>query len=183
MTSGLRTLRAEYADGHEIGDHDHDWGQLIYAAAGAIRVLAPPKTWLIPPARAVWLPPGAMHRLKMRGITKLRTIYVPPQRCSGLSASAMGVNVPPLLRELVLKLAQYRYVDSNVPLQAALSEALLAMVADAKPLALSLTHPLDGKARAVAMAIEADPARDVTLVRLAAENGTTVRTLQRRFLV
>jgi len=85
------------------------------------------------------------------------------------------------LRELILTLANFRYVDSGVPLQAALSEALLVMMADAKPLALSLTRPLDRRALAVAMAIEGDPARDVSLARLAEESGTTLRTLQRRF--
>jgi AraC-like DNA-binding protein len=40
---------------------------------------------------------------------------------------------------------------------------------------------VDPKALAVALAIEADPARDVTLEKLAAESGTTLRTLQRRF--
>ena len=178
----MRTLRAQYSDRREIADHDHAWGQLVYAAAGAIHVSTPVRTWLIPPARAVWLPPGASHRLRMKGDTRLRTIYVPPQRCGALPGSAVGLAVTPLLRELILALTCYAYVDVDQPLQGALAAALLATVNDAEPLALVLTHPRDEAALKVALAIEANPGRDVRLDSLAAEHGATLRTLQRRFL-
>jgi len=117
----------------------------------------------------------------MRGTTKLRTVYIPPKRCAELPAAATGLHVSGLMRELILTLVGYRYVDCDVPLQAALGNALIATVGDAKPLALSLTQPVDGRALAVARSIEAEPARGVSLARLAEENGTTLRTLQRRF--
>lgn len=179
---GLRTLSAEYGDGHEIDHHDHAWGQLVYAASGAIQVTTSARTWLIPPARAVWLPPSASHSLRMRGPTRLRTIYVPPGRCDGLCVSTVGLNVTALLRELILTLTSYAYVAADHPLHSALAAALLATVAAAKPLTLVLTRPRDRRALKVAAGIEADPARDVALVRLAEENSIALRTLQRRFL-
>ena len=89
----LRTLSAQYDHGHEIGDHDHGWGQFVYASSGAIHVTAAGQTWLIPSARAVWLPPGTPHRLRMRGATRLRTVYVPPERCAALPVIPLGLGV------------------------------------------------------------------------------------------
>ena len=162
-TDGLRVLRAEYEDGHEIGNHDHAWSQLVYAAAGAIHVATPARTWLIPPARAVWLPPLASHSLRMRGRTRLRTIYVPPERCAGLGGAEAGLFVTALLRERILALTRYTYVEMGDPLAGPLAAAFLAALAVAEPLSLVLTRPSSPAALKVASAIEADPGRDVTL--------------------
>ena len=93
MSNFLRTLSIRYGHGHEIGDHAHGWGQLVYAASGAIQVAAVGCVWLIPSARAVWLSPGTQHRLRMRGETQLRTVYVPPERCAALPSVPLGLNV------------------------------------------------------------------------------------------
>ncbi len=179
----LRTLRATYDDRHAIGDHQHAWGQLVYAAKGAVHVATSAQVWLIPPAHAVWLPPHAAHSLRMKGRTTLRTLYVPPDACTGLGTSPKGLVVTPLMRELILVLTGFAFVDPRDPLQAALAAALLATLAEAPPLTLVLTRPREPTALRVALTIEADPASEVPLARLAAESGTSLRTLQRRFLL
>jgi AraC-like DNA-binding protein/quercetin dioxygenase-like cupin family protein len=179
----LRTLRATYDDRHAIRDHEHAWGQLVYAASGAVHVATPVQVWLIPPARAVWLPPHVGHSLRMKGRATLRTLYVPPDACTGLGASPKGLTVTPLMRELILVLTGFAFVDSRDPLQAALAAAFLATLAEAPTLTLVLTRPREPTALRVALSIEADPASEVPLARLAAENGTSLRTLQRRFLL
>ncbi len=179
----LRTLRATYDDRHVIEDHEHHWGQLVYAASGAVHVATATQVWLIPPARAVWLPPHAAHSLRMKGRTTLRTLYVPPDACTGLGASPKGLAVTPLMREMILVLTGFAFVASDDPLQAALTAALLATLAAAPQLTLVLTRPREPTALRVALSIESEPARDVPLARLAAENGTSLRTLQRRFLL
>jgi hypothetical protein len=57
----------------------------------------------------------------MRGRTTLRTIYVPPDACAGLGASPVGLAVTPLMRELILVLTGFAYIDPCDPLQAALA--------------------------------------------------------------
>ncbi len=182
MATMLRTLRARYDHGHRIGDHHHAWGQLVYAAGGAVHVTASTKTWLIPSARAVWLPPGATHQLRMRGTTRLRTIYVPHARCAGLADAALGLAVTPLLRELILELARLGHVDEDDPHQAALGNAFLWTLRDAKPCPLALTMPMDRRALRLAEHLQSDPASHVPLVQLARQCGASLRTLQRIFL-
>ena len=179
----LRTLRATYDDCHSIEDHEHAWGQLVYASSGSVHVATSAQVWLIPPARAVWLPPHAAHSLRMKGQTTLRTLYVPADACTELGTSPKGLVVTPLMRELILVLTGFAFVDHCDPLQAALAAALLATLAEAPPLTLVLTRPREPTALRVALTIEADPASGVPLARLAADNGTSLRTLQRRFLL
>ena len=184
-TSGgvaLRTLSVTYDDRHLIKDHDHAWGQLVFAARGAIHVATLDRVWLIPPARAVWLPPHAAHSLRMRGRTTLRTLYVPPNACAGLGASPVGLAVSPLMRELILTLTGFVFVDPADSLQAVLAAAFLATLAVAPPLGLVLTRPQEPIALRVALDIEADPSREIPLAHLAGEHGTSLRTLQRRFM-
>ena len=183
MSNFLRTLSIRYDHGHEIGDHAHGWGQLVYAASGAIHVAAIGCVWLIPSARAVWLSPGTHHQLRMRGETHLRTVYVPPERCATLSSVPLGLNVAPLLRELILELARTGLIDKADPFHNVIGEAFLASLARAEQLPLMLTMPVDRRATRVAEAILADPVDAADLGELVLESGGSLRTIQRRFLV
>ncbi len=182
MGTFLRTLSAQYDHGHEIGDHDHGWGQLVYASRGAIHVTAASQAWLIPSARAVWLPPDTPHRLRMRGATRLRTVYVPPESCTALPHSPLGLLVTPLLRELVLELTRAGHVDGANRFHRTIGEAFLSALAQAERLPLALTMPADRRALRVAQSILADPASSQTLDALAAGSGGSLRTIQRIFL-
>lgn len=183
MSILLRTLRVRYDHGHEIGDHVHGWGQLVYAASGAIHVAAVGSIWLIPSARAVWLSPGTTHRLRMRGETQLRTVYVPPEQCATLSNAPLGLSVVPLLRELILELSRIGVIDGADLFHSAIGEAFLATLARAERLPLMLIMPIDRRAMRVAEAILSDPADVVDLSRLVRDSGGSLRTIQRRFHV
>ncbi len=182
MATFVRSLSARYDHGHEIGDHAHGWGQLVYAAKGAIHVTAAGQAWLIPSARAVWLPPGTPHCLRMRGETALRTLYIPPVHCKDLFLLPLGIAVTSLLRELILELARIGHVGMEDRSHRAIGEAMLVTLARAERLPLTLTLPVDRRALHVARAILADPASERLLDGLAAESGGSLRTVQRRFV-
>ncbi|WP_040848871.1 AraC family ligand binding domain-containing protein, partial [Nitrospirillum viridazoti] len=74
----IRSLALTFSDGHRLHSHKHEWGQLLYAARGVMRVVADGVAWLVPPAQAVWLPPGAPHTVEMRGGVAMRTLYIAP---------------------------------------------------------------------------------------------------------
>ncbi len=35
--------------------------------------------WIVPPQRAVWIPPRTPHEIRMTGAVAMRTIYVAPE--------------------------------------------------------------------------------------------------------
>ena len=182
MDTFIRTLGASYEHGHEIGTHDHGWGQLIYASSGAIHVTACGQAWLIPPARAVWMPPGTPHRLRMRGRTRLRTLYIAPLHCAELAARPLGLIVSPLLRALIQELVRIGHVTMADRRHRAMGEAMLVMLARAERFPLALNLPADRRAQRVAEAILAHPGSGDTLNDIAAACGATLRTMQRLFL-
>ena len=66
--------------GHQIPLHMHRRGQLLHAASGIMRVETAQAVWIIPPARALWLPPQWPHSVTMRSHVEMRTIYIAPGR-------------------------------------------------------------------------------------------------------
>lgn len=182
METFIRTLGARYDHGHEIGDHTHGWGQLIYTSSGAIHVTVAGQAWLIPSARAVWLPPDTPHRLRMRGTTRLRTLYIPPAHCAELAPRPLGIMVSPLLRELILELLQIGHITTADRAHRAVGEAMLVMLARAERLPLALRLPRDGRAIRVAETILGCPGSGQSLDAIATNCGASLRTIQRKFL-
>jgi AraC-like DNA-binding protein len=182
MAPLLRALDASYGDGFEIGGHSHGWGQLVYAASGMIRLTAAGQAWLIPPSRAVWLPPRAPHCLRMRGATRLRTIYIPPEHCGALPVAPLGLMVSPLLRELILELTRTGAVAADDAARRTIGMAMLVVLAGAGTLKLAVTLPVDRRARRMADAILESPGDTAPLEEIAALCGASLRTMQRVFM-
>ena len=47
---------------HDSGSHMHQRGQLLFARRGCIRITLADRLCLLPPLRAVWIPPQTLHR-------------------------------------------------------------------------------------------------------------------------
>lgn len=54
----VQPLARTYPRGLYVEPHRHDWGQLLYAMSGVMWVETPREALVVPPQRAVWLPPG-----------------------------------------------------------------------------------------------------------------------------
>src|SRR5262245_60704872 len=91
----------DYAPGDTVQRHRHPVGQLIYAATGVMTVTTRDGAWVVPPQRAVWVPPYVTHAIRMTGVVTMRTVYVTPM--DGLPETCGVVQVSSLLRELVLR--------------------------------------------------------------------------------
>src|SRR3546814_19271643 len=91
-TTRVRSVAAmakDYAPGEEIAPHSHRRAQLLYAVSGVMRITAeempagqaaagpkgiwPRGIWIVPPQRAVWIPPGCEHEVRMVGRVQMRT--------------------------------------------------------------------------------------------------------------
>jgi hypothetical protein len=65
----VAVMARTFAVGHTIPLHIHRRGQLLHAVSGIMRVAA----WIVPPARALWLPPQWPHSVTMRSQIEMRT--------------------------------------------------------------------------------------------------------------
>jgi hypothetical protein len=71
-------LARTYPRGLFIEPHEHVWGQLLYAMSGVMWVETPHEALVVPPQRAVWLPPGVPHGIRVVSDLQMRNIYLRP---------------------------------------------------------------------------------------------------------
>ncbi len=178
----LRTLSATFFDGHHIAPHSHPWGQLIYAASGVMRVRAGDMLWVTPPAQAVWAPAGARHEIWARGEFAMRTLYLREDLARTLPADCRGLQVSPLLRELILHAAGLMLLEEDDPSHQRIAELAAEQIAAAPALPLNLPFPRDARALKLARRLQQNPADAAELAAMARDAGASVRTLQRLFL-
>ena len=182
MTAIIRSLACTYFGGHHIERHAHPWAQLIYASVGVMRVRAAGRLWLVPPARAVWAPAGLEHELWARGDFAMRTLYIAPKIAVGLPEACVGLDVPPLLRELILHIVGLGMLHQEEPDHAALATVAISLLKAPTTLPSSLPWPGDPRALAAAELLLANPSEPLELTEVARRAGASARTLQRLFL-
>ncbi len=172
-------LEATYPAG-EGPWHAHRRAQLVHADEGVVTVETREASFLAPPERAVWIPPGREHRVCSRCRYRLTTLYVDPSRAPGGDARVVAVDA--LARELLRAAAElgHDFADSGPEgrLLAVLLDRLPTL--DVLPL-LRLVRPRDPALRRVVMALEADPADTRTLGEHAASVALGEKTFARRF--
>ena len=79
-------------------------------------------SWMIPPGRAVLIPAGSPHAIRMWGDVAMRSLYFPvsaPAPAFNIEACRV-ISVGPLLRELILRVAELGALDSREPAEARL---------------------------------------------------------------
>lgn len=170
-----------------IVPHRHAWAQVAYSAAGVLRVTAERHTYLVPPSRAVWIPPGVEHVVTVVEDAELRTLYLLQPAGAGPASLAGGagdgwercrvLEVSPLLRELTEQLHDAPGGARERCIAALLQDEL----ARARAVPLGVGLPADSRLRALCEAVLDDPARHATLDGWAREAGASVRTVARLF--
>ena len=75
----LRWLAADT----QVMPHSHPWAQVAISTTGVIRLTVNHGTYIVPPSRALWIPPGVEHAVTMVEDADLRTLYFhqPRGRC------------------------------------------------------------------------------------------------------
>jgi AraC-like DNA-binding protein/mannose-6-phosphate isomerase-like protein (cupin superfamily) len=175
-------------ESHEdIQPHHHDWGQLVFSISGAVRVNTESSTFIVPPSRAVWVPPNVVHAVTAIEHAQLRTVYLLPGLLEGEAwRSGRVLEVSPLLRELLLELSalpdpQPQPNDAERQRQADIGRLILTELQRARPLGLGVALPRDARLRRLCEAMLREPTRLASFEACAAEVGASPRTLSRLF--
>jgi AraC-like DNA-binding protein len=182
MATVIRCLAATYYDGFHIKPHRHHWGQLIYAGSGVMRVRAGGRLWIVPPARAVWVPAETEHEIHGLGDFAMRTLYFTGATNERLPAECCALDVTPLLRELVLEAVEMCPIDEGNEAAMRLAQVTIDRIAGAPSLPLSLPLPRDPRALRLAERLQDEPSLQAELAELARDAGASARTVQRLFL-
>jgi AraC-like DNA-binding protein len=179
--SQISTLTHDYAAGHVVPSHFHDRDQLVYASRGVMTVRTSAGTWVVPTHRAVWIPAAVPHTITMSGTVAMRTLYFRPRLSKSLPRDCCVVNVPPLLKELILHACTLASLKKTIKWQGNLICVIIDQLEVIQMIALQLPNPSDPRAIRVADVLLADPSDRRPLTRICKIAGASKRTVERLF--
>ncbi len=181
LTSPLFGLAGDHGAGEPIPPHHHDCSQLSHASSGVMTVETADGLWVVPPARAVWVPAFVTHSIGMSGPVQLRTIYLEPESAPIEGTSCCVVQVSPLLRAAILRAIEFEQPYPADGPEARIAAVIRDEIRAATTAPLHLPMPSDPRARRVAQAFRADPSCRRPRSVWAREAGASERTLERLF--
>lgn len=167
----------DYLDGAHQPLHLHREAQLLYAVSGVMRVVTAQGAWVIPPTRAVWIPPQIGHEIFMSGDVQMRSLFIAPELSPASLQHCCVLAVTPLLRELILRAVQGPPHADNPLIQ----QLMLEELAGLENLPLHIPMPSDRRLQSICLALLREPDHPNTLEDWAQQVGASSRTLARLF--
>ncbi|MEF7615639.1 helix-turn-helix transcriptional regulator [Aquincola sp. MAHUQ-54] len=195
----VRAKRHRLTPEQFVVPHSHPWAQFVFSSTGVTRLTTAHGSYIVPPSRSVWVPPGVEHAVTVLSETDLFTLYFlqPSGRCGPQVPRAEEapwrqcrvLEVSDLLRALVMSMDVVPDADGGpVPppretlqREARLSALILDELRRAQPIPLGVDLPADKRLRALCEAVIDDPTRHATLAGWARGTGASARTVARLF--
>jgi AraC-like DNA-binding protein len=174
-------LARDMQPSNEIDWHSHPRFQLVYAARGVMTVDTREATWVVPPQRAVWMPPRVEHRLTAKGAVQLRSLYVRPEAAARMPESCEVLEVTPLLRELIVRATELPLEYDQRGPAGRLMRLLLDELAGLVRLPYHLPMPKTAPLAAICRRLLDAPDDGATLEEIAQDEALSARTLARHF--
>ncbi len=162
--------------------HRHRRGQLIYAARGCVTVETADCLFVVPPNRAVWVPPELEHSASYPREVAFRGIFVAPELCADLPRDCSVVQIDGLARELIEAASAIDWTYPPDGAEARLMRVLLDRIKVLRYAALSLPDARDKRLKRVTAELRAAPGDMRPLTHWAAVAGMSERNFTRLFL-
>ena len=177
----LAAMAKSFGDGHLIERHHHARAQLVYAVSGVMTIQTDTATWLVPPDRALWLPAGVHHQIRVSGALEMRTLYVRDDASAHLPAHCQVLAVSPLLRELVVRATELPLLYDQSGPAGAVVALILAEIEALPSLPFHLPIPTDRRLARLCSLVQADLAANHSREHYASRVGISPRSLTRLF--
>jgi AraC-like DNA-binding protein len=174
-------LARDLPPSHEIDWHSHPRFQLVYAARGVMTVDTRDATWVVPPQRAVWMPPAVAHRLTAKGVVQLRSLYIRADAATRMPATCEVFEVTPLLRELIVRATELPLEYDVRGAAGRIMRLLLDELAGLARLPYHLPMPRIAPLAAICRRLLDAPDDVTTLEEIAGKGNLSARTLARHF--
>jgi AraC-like DNA-binding protein len=177
----VAVLAGSWEFGSTIPLHMHRRAQLLHAVSGIMRVETERAVWMVPPARALWLPGALPHTVTMRSRVEMRTIYIDSRICAELPQKPVLFEISGLLRELILALLDEPADYADEGRGGFIARLILNELTRLRERNIDLPLPRDRRALKVARALLDDCNIDLDLDGWAERAGGSRRTLARLF--
>jgi AraC-like DNA-binding protein len=155
--------------------HTHDAHQLNWAEDGVLTIGTAAGTWILPPARALWIPAGTRHTTGSARSTTMRSLLIYRDLVPWRVPTA--IHVGPLLGPLLTYLA----TDLEEGPRARAEAVFQDLLEPVPTTPVQLPMPTDDRALSIAQALRDNPADPRTLAEWGRHVGASERTLARLF--
>jgi AraC-like DNA-binding protein len=176
----VAAMAKRYPAGYVGFMHQHMRAQFLYASSGSMRLTIDLGCWIVPPKRAVWLPPGYVHQTGSIGQLEMRTLYIAPEvEAVSFPRNPRMLRVSPLLHELVLRVVNMPIEYEEHGQDGQIVRALLGEI-DWTPIhPVSLPSLRDRRLRYVEQSLLSQPGDPSTLGQWSAKLDMSPRTFTR----
>ena len=159
-------------------------GATLFAIKGVMLVETGSKRWVIPPQRALWIPPFQEHTYSVLSTTELRAVWFSPELISQCEPFKRKEEVhvimaTALFKELIAGLFSAEYRPTS---QRSVAVLLLDILSETQQISAELPMPVDERLHRVACDIIANNLWDLSLERLAERAAMSERTFSRAFI-
>ncbi|WP_102959672.1 AraC family transcriptional regulator [Mangrovicella endophytica] len=163
----------------ELEMHHHAKSQLLLVQRGALSCEVESGLWIVPPRSAIWIPGGSVHAIKVTGAVEGYGAFFAGGLDVGLPTSCCAVAVTPLLRELLIRAANFPLLYEEAGANSRLVSVLFDELASARVEDLHLPVPADPRLRQILDAMLEAPSNRDTVESWASRAGLSERTLLR----
>ncbi|MBO2635429.1 helix-turn-helix transcriptional regulator [Shewanella algae] len=164
---------------HDSGMHQHHKGQLLYAPHGCMSFALENAICILPPTKAVWIPPGISHRAVMTNVVAYRSLYFDCARFN-TPAELRMIEVNTLLKALIDKMALWPW-DTPEQNMANSSALFWEEFYAAKKHSFQLPLPQDRRFRRFRQQLIKEEFLAPDIRRLAGSVGASTKTVTRLF--
>ncbi|KRE97640.1 AraC family transcriptional regulator [Frateuria sp. Soil773] len=173
---------SEYGEGTQAYDwHRHLRGQFFCIESGLVHVHTEHGSWLLPPHRAGWMPPGELHTVSISGDMSGWGVFITPSIDHGLPEHPCVIGINELMRALVRRASWWAWHDELDDEQERVMAVLLDEIRRAPHEPLHLPMPLDRRLMRIAQAVLEQPQDNRSLDDWATWAGLSARSLSRLF--
>ena len=161
--------------------HQHYRGQVFCVESGLIQVRTAAGSWLLPPHRAGWIPPGVAHQVSITGAMSGWSVLLTPEASVQLPPRPTVIGVTETMRALVRQAINWAGQSKLTPPQERIMAVLLDELQQQPQAVLHLPMPQDRRLLRITTALAATPADPRSLAEWAAWAGLSARSMSRLF--
>ena len=166
-----------FARDTDWNEHSHPFHELLWNERGSSTAVVGSRVWTVTPAVGLWMPAGTLHSGSASAGTWCRANFFGFGAVPSISPDPVGVEITPLLRLLLERLA-----DAELPPHSrSVTEAMVLDVLAPSSRELLLRMPVSDLLRPIVETVRGDPGDQRTLADWASHLGVSPRTITRAF--
>lgn len=161
--------------------HRHQRGQLLFLAQGTVLLETNEQLALLPPNRAAWIPAGLQHATTIERPYRYQSLYFRCEDFPALPTQLRLVQVSPLLRSLVLDVADWPAQPRLAALERHKAEVIVGELGRSRVMPLAIVVPREPRLNRLCRRLLAEPGLVASQQQLCELSGASTATVLRLF--